>query len=157
MDEQFFYCPVCGNLAHMAIASGVTPICCSEEMLALHPKTSEEGNEHHLPVVECLGNQYVCVKVGRTPHPVTEQHRICIICLKTTKEFIMRRLRPGHPAEAKFRFRGRPLCVYSFCNIHGLWCSEVPPEIADKCCQSKCTDEKCNDNKEKRECAHPMT
>ena len=47
MEDRFFSCETCGNLVMMLIASGVTPVCCGEEMTELVAKSADEGKEKH--------------------------------------------------------------------------------------------------------------
>ena len=43
MEDRFFSCETCGNLVMMLIASGVTPVCCGEEMTELVAKSADEA------------------------------------------------------------------------------------------------------------------
>lgn len=125
MEERFFYCETCGNLFFATIASGVIPYCCGEEMTLLNPSTSEGSGEKHLPVIECLEGNKVKIKVGSIPHPMTKEHNIRFICLLTTKEVIMHYLLTEESPEVTLCFQGRPICAYAYCNIHGLWYTDI--------------------------------
>lgn len=137
MEENFFFCETCGNLALMAISSGVTPYCCGDEMQHLTPNTTDGNVEKHLPQVECInekdcGMPMLYVRVGSIPHPMTESHRIEFLLLKTTLGFVLQYLQPGEDPEVTFRYRGKPLAVYAYCNLHGLWCAK-DINVTNKC------------------------
>lgn len=121
MEERFYLCEVCGNLAIMAIASGVTMECCGEKMTHLQANTSDGDMEKHIPVVTEREEGSMRIKVGSKPHPSTSEHHIKFICLQTDKEVIIRYLMFDEAPEACIRYTGKPVAVYSYCNIHGLW------------------------------------
>lgn len=121
-------CEVCNNLAVMAIASGVTMECCGDPMTCLKANVQDEGHEKHLPVcceVEC---HKMKIMVGSQPHPATREHHIVFICLHTDKEVIIHYFDPEEVPEAVIRFDGKPIAVYAYCNIHGLWKTDIPCE-----------------------------
>lgn len=128
MEERFFYCETCGNLFFTAIASGVIPYCCGDEMTLLTSNTSEGSGEKHLPVVEYLDKQKVRISVGSMPHPMTTEHNIRFICLVTTKEVIIHYLMLSEKPEVTLCFDGSPICAYAYCNIHGLWATPCDTE-----------------------------
>lgn len=118
---QFYHCPICGNIVVKIVDSGVTPVCCGQEMKPLVPKTEEEYMEKHLPVLEKCEHHVYKVKVGEVEHPMTDQHYIMFICLQTEDGFVLSYLDPGDEPEVTFCCRSKPLAVYSYCNVHGLW------------------------------------
>ncbi|MCQ2244220.1 MAG: desulfoferrodoxin [Bacteroidaceae bacterium] len=126
MEERFFFCNACGNLFIAAIASGVIPYCCGDEMEMLKPNTTDGNTEKHLPVVSRKSDHSLMVRIGFEPHPMTSQHNIRFICLETDTEVIVRYLKEDDPPEACIRFSGTPVAVYSYCNIHGLWRVDAP-------------------------------
>lgn len=130
MKEQFYYCPHCGNIVLMVVSAGVIPVCCGEEMHLLTPHTQEEGKEKHLPVVECYDKHKLKVTVGSEAHPMVPEHHISFVALVTTAGILLHRLLPPEAPETKFRYRGTPLAVLSYCNVHGLWMTPV-----EECCK----------------------
>ncbi len=125
MEERFYFCESCGNLAFMAIASGIIPYCCGDEMKKLEPNTEDASHEKHVPVAEYLTSHTLRVKVGCAPHPMTKGHGIKFVCLQTTREGIIRYLTEDQEPEVCFRYKGKPIAVYAYCNLHGLWKAEV--------------------------------
>lgn len=111
-----------------AIASGVIPYCCGEEMTLLKPNTTDGNREKHVPVVTFVSDHKVKVNVGSEPHPMTPQHNIRFICLETSLGCVIRYLSEDDQPEVCIRFDGKPKAVYAYCNIHGLWRADVPPQ-----------------------------
>lgn len=109
-----------------ALASGVIPYCCGEQMTLLKPNTTDGNREKHVPVASYTSRHFLHVQVGSEAHPMTHQHNIRFICLETTNGGIIRYLNENDPPVADFCFTGKPLAVYAYCNIHGLWKGEVP-------------------------------
>lgn len=137
MEERFYFCNSCGNLMIAAIASGVVPYCCGEEMTLLNPNTTDGNKEKHLPVVNLTSSNTLKVTIGSEPHPMTSKHNIRFICLETTNSVIVRYLKENEPPEACIRFNGRPIAVYAYCNIHGLWRTDIPQQEPN-CAQASC-------------------
>lgn len=125
MEERFYHCDACSNLAFMALASGITPYCCGEEMTLLKPNTSDGNAEKHLPVVKCVGEGKIEVKVGSSPHPMTKDHNIRLICLETSHEFIIQYLDETQEPKVCICYTGKPKAVYAYCNLHGLWSTAI--------------------------------
>lgn len=106
--------------------SGMNVSCCGKEMKELIPAESDGMMEKHLPVVECRCDGTLKVRVGTRPHPMTEDHQIMFIYLETEHGGCLRYLEAGKPAEAVFHIcKDKPVAVYAYCNIHGLWKTEV--------------------------------
>lgn len=140
MQFKFYKCPNCGNVAMMAVDSGVVPHCCGKEMMLLLANTSDASEEKHLPVVQWLGEHKLSVEVGEKEHPMLDAHYIEFVCVITSKGIVLHKLCPGHSPLTCFRLRGTPLTVLSYCNVHGLWQSDIPPmpsEYARGKCKAK--------------------
>ena len=127
MATKFFLCTTCGNVVVKAIDSGVDVVCCGQEMKELIPGTMDASLEKHLPVVERIDDCTIKVKVGSMPHPMSKEHHIVFIYLETEHGGQIQYLDPEGPAEAFFcGCKDKPVAVYEFCNIHGLWKTEIP-------------------------------
>lgn len=131
MEEKFFLCETCGNLMIAAIASGVVPYCCGDEMTQLKVNTVDGSKEKHLPVVAYVSKHCMKVSIGAEPHPMTPKHNIRFVCLETTTGFIVRYLDEADRPEVHVCFTGKPIAVYAYCNIHGLWRADVQPYTAN--------------------------
>lgn len=140
MEERFFFCDTCGNLLIAAIASGAIPDCCGHEMTQLEPNTTDGSYDKHVPIVTYTSRHSLKVSIGALPHPMTNVHNIQFVCLETTTGFVIRFLKEETLPEVCIRFNGKPIAVYAYCNIHGLWRAEVPeqePECTDRECTTK--------------------
>lgn len=141
MATKFFLCTTCGNVVVKAIDSGVDVVCCGQEMKELIPGTMDASLEKHVPVVERVDGCTIRVKVGAMPHPMTKQHHIAFIYLETEHGGQIQYLDPEGQAEALFcGCKDKPVAVYEYCNIHGLWKADIQDSSADGpegCCTSK--------------------
>ena len=123
-QTRFYHCRHCGNLVEVIHNASVPIICCGEEMSPLE-LNGDGAAEKHLPVVR-MENGTLKVRVGEIPHPMETAHYIQWIYVKTGTGSMYRYLEPGQAPEAIFSLgEGRPLAVYAYCNIHGLWMIEV--------------------------------
>lgn len=125
MKSVFYICRHCGNLIEMVQESGVPVVCCGEKMEALVPNTTEASGEKHLPVVT-VENGVVHVQVGSAAHPMQPEHFIQWIYLRTENGSQRKILKPGDAPSADFALNGdKPVAVHAYCNLHGLWMTEV--------------------------------
>lgn len=119
--------------------SGLNLSCCGREMLELVPGDIDGPVEKHLPVVECKDDGVIKVKVGAKEHPMSEDHHIIFIYLETENGGQIRYLDNDKPAEAVFCVgKEKPVAVYAYCNIHGLWRAEVKSEKKRGCLMTGC-------------------
>lgn len=123
---KFLYCEHCGNLVEMAVDKGVPILCCGQKMTELIPNTTDAAGEKHVPVVKVEGKQ-VTVDIGEVTHPMMKEHSILFICLETDQGWQHKALHPEEKPEAVFALSEgeKPLAAYEFCNLHGLWKSEI--------------------------------
>ena len=124
-ENKFFICEHCGNLIGMINDAGGPMMCCGQKMTKLEAGTVEASLEKHVPVVTVEGN-IVKAFVGDVEHPMTEEHNISWIYLKTDKGGHRKVLKPNEKPEVKFAVVDEtPLEVYAYCNLHGLWKADV--------------------------------
>lgn len=124
-ETRFFICEHCGNIVGLIKSSGVPIKCCGQNMTELIPGTTDAAVEKHVPVVEVEGNT-VKVTVGEVIHPMTEEHSIQWIYLKTDKGGQRKDLNPGEEPVAVFALADeKPVAVYEYCNLHGLWKADI--------------------------------
>ncbi|MDR2964399.1 MAG: desulfoferrodoxin [Treponema sp.] len=122
---NFFICQHCGNLAGLIVNSGVPIVCCGEDMMELVSNTVEASTEKHLPDVKVSGDN-VSVQVGSVSHPMEAGHYIGFIYLQTEKGGQRKSLKAGDQPNAEFAVKGdKPVAVYAYCNLHGLWKTEI--------------------------------
>ena len=124
-DTRFYICEKCGNTVGMIHASGVPLVCCGQKMTAIEAGTVEASREKHIPVVE-VDEGKVKVIVGSVLHPMTEEHSITWVYLETDKGGQRKNLAAGEAPEVTFALADeRPIAVYAYCNLHGLWKTEI--------------------------------
>uniref|UniRef100_A0A7C3YFZ2 Desulfoferrodoxin n=1 Tax=Geoglobus ahangari TaxID=113653 RepID=A0A7C3YFZ2_9EURY len=120
---QIYKCMICGNIVEVVHAGKGKLVCCGQPMTLMEIKTTEEGREKHLPVIEREGNK-VTVKVGSVPHPMEEKHYIEWIEVIDDGCVHRKQLNPGDEPRAEFVVMAEKVKARAYCNIHGLWQSE---------------------------------
>ena len=94
-------------------------------MTKLEPGTVEASHEKHIPVVDVDGNT-VTVTIGSVEHPMTEEHHIVWVYLQTDRGGQRKCLEIGKAPVVKFALADeKPVAAYAYCNIHGLWKTEI--------------------------------
>ena len=123
---RFFVCKHCGNLIGFIHSSGVAMICCGEKMTELVPNTVEASVEKHLPVVTVSGES-LSIQIGSAPHPMEKEHNIMFVYVETQNGGMRRNLAVGKEPKASFAFSKdeKPVAAYAYCNLHGLWKTEI--------------------------------
>ena len=122
---KFYICEHCGNLVSMVNNSGVPMMCCGKKMVELVAGTVEASREKHIPVVKVEGN-VVNVNVGSVEHPMAEEHSILWVALETDKGSQLKYLEVGKSPIVNFNLIDeKPIAVYAYCNLHGLWKADV--------------------------------
>ena len=125
MTNKFRICRKCGNLVGMVHDSGVPMMCCGQPMDVLEPNTSEGAGEKHLPAVSIDGDT-LSVNVGSVDHPMLDAHYIEWIFVQTEHGGMRKALNPGDAPHAEFCLKNdKAVAVYAYCNLHGLWMTEV--------------------------------
>lgn len=122
MQERYFYCSHCGNIAVKVKDAGVPLVCCGSPMKELEAGAVDASLEKHVPVVKREGD-VVTVQVGETIHPSLPEHYIEWIALHTRQGVQRHALEPGAKPEARFALiAGDEIeAAYAYCNLHGLW------------------------------------
>ena len=120
-NTKFYICPHCKNLVEMVHDAGVKPVCCGQKMDELVPNTVDASGEKHIPAVT-VSDGIVEVNVGSVDHPMVDVHWIEWVQLVTDKGSHRVWLNPGQVPHVSFPIREeKPLEVYAYCNVHGLW------------------------------------
>lgn len=125
MKEKFYICRRCGNVIEKIADGGVPVVCCGKPMDLLEAGVVDASREKHVPVVKVDGN-FVYANVGSVTHPMSVEHNIAWIALVTDKGIARRTLAPAEAPEAVFALADeRPVAVYAYCNLHGLWRADI--------------------------------
>ena len=105
--------------------SGAPLTCCGDQMTELVPNTVEASAEKHLPSVTVSGDS-ISVQVGSVPHPMEEAHYITFVYVETELGGQRKCLKPGEAPNVEFCFANdKPIAVFAYCNLHGLWKTEL--------------------------------
>lgn len=124
-NVKFYICRRCGNLIKMVHASGVPVFCCGQSMEELVPNTVEASGEKHIPVVE-VADGVVKVNVGSVEHPMEPEHFIEWVYVETERGGQRKEIKPGESPFVTFALgEDKPVAVYAYCNLHGLWKKEL--------------------------------
>ena len=91
-------------------------------MSEIKANTTDAAQEKHVPVVEVKGN-VVKVKIGIVPHPMTEEHFIQFVAMKTNQNVYIKELQPNEKPECEFALLKNEKVeeVFAYCNLHSLW------------------------------------
>lgn len=123
---KFYKCKLCGSIVAKINEVGCAPSCCGEPMAEIKANTVEAAVEKHIPVAVRKGD-LIHVEVGSVIHPMLENHYIEWVYLLTEKGGSFVFFKPGEEPKADFAIapNDKPLAVYAYCNLHGLWQGEV--------------------------------
>ena len=122
---NIFYCKHCKRIVYTYYGGG-TLTCCGEEMTLLQPKSKDVGNEKHLPVVEYLALNQIKVTIGSVIHPMLSEHFVQWVFLAQKSTFQIKTFEPGNEPIATFFINpDEDIKIYEFCNLHGLWLTEI--------------------------------
>ena len=84
--------------------------------------STDAAQEKHVPVVEkkC---KTVKVDVGSVAHPMTAEHLIEWVALETEQGYQVQYLKANDAPVCVFKVADgdKPVMVYAYCNLHGLW------------------------------------
>lgn len=119
-------CSVCGNIVEMVEDKGIPVMCCGKAMNELVANTSDGALEKHVPVAEVVDG-FLHVKVGSVEHPMLAEHYITNIFVEFDNRVGRISLQPGVKPEATFAigdYKGK-IHVYEYCNLHGLWKTDI--------------------------------
>lgn len=92
------------------------------KLVRLVADSVDAAKEKHVPAVRKEDGRLL-VEVGSVTHPMEEKHYIEWIALVSDKSVDIRYLNPGEAPKAEFE--GNSGVVYAYCNLHGLWKTEV--------------------------------
>lgn len=126
--NQIYKCNICGNIVEVLHTGKGQLVCCGQPMELMNEKIKDEGREKHVPVIEelpagaCAEKDGVKIKVGKSEHPMEENHYIEWIEItadggKQGKKF----LKPGDKPDAEFHAGKKAIGARAYCNVHGLW------------------------------------
>ena len=124
MTTKFYKCETCGNVVVKLVDSKVPVMCCDKKMEELVPNTVDASNEKHIPVVTMLDDKRMKVEVGSVAHPMEAAHHIAFIYVEMENGGIKVDL-TDKPEAIIYIGDQKPVAVYEYCNLHGLWKTEL--------------------------------
>ena len=122
---KFYICEHCGNIVGKIKDAGVPLVCCGQKMTELVPGSVDASREKHVPQVTLDGDK-VKVVIGAVEHPMAEEHHIAWVYLECDRGGQRKNLEVGAAPEVVFAIADeKPIAVYAYCNLHGLWVAEL--------------------------------
>lgn len=123
-DKKIYICRHCGKIVGLIEDGGGNLSCCGTDMELLTVNTVDASKEKHIPACSRDGNN-LKVAIGSVPHPMTEEHHISwIMVVQGNKTQRVALDKTGKP-EAEFTLSDGSATVYEYCNLHGLWATEI--------------------------------
>ena len=122
--NEIYKCEICGNIVEVIHVGGGELVCCGQPMNLLAANTVDASKEKHVPVIEKT-DKSVKVKIGVEVHPMTDSHYIEWIEIIFDGKVDRQYLKPGEEPTAKFNVSPAQLTARAYCNLHGLWQSQV--------------------------------
>lgn len=118
---KFYKCNECGKvIVQLDHDSKVANVSCGEKMVELTVDSQNGAVEKHQPVVTVDGTHYN-VKIGEVAHVMTEEHYIEFAVVEFENRYGVFDLGVGAVPEINFNSDEKPVAVYAYCNLHGLW------------------------------------
>ena len=79
-----------------------------------------------MPIGE-IKDGVLTVKVGEIEHPMLDEHYITTILVVLGKQVLRADLKPGEEPKTSFALNGYKglVEIYEYCNLHGLWKTEL--------------------------------
>ena len=100
--------------------------CEAEGFVELKENDTDAALEKHVPVVKVDGRT-VTIDIGSVPHPMTEEHYIAYIALKSCCGVYIRKLSNTDKPVATFTLTEgeKAEAAYEYCTLHGLWVTKL--------------------------------
>ncbi|MDK2936565.1 MAG: superoxide reductase [Eubacteriaceae bacterium] len=122
-ESSLFQCNDCTGV--LLELHGTISQYCNHNMTELTANTIDASKEKHVPIVSHKDHE-ITVTVGKFPHPMTTDHSILWIFVKSRKGGSFIQLTPQDKPEASFHIDPLDIvAVYAYCDIHGLWQAQL--------------------------------
>ena len=122
--HKIYKCIICDIIVELIQEGKGTLSCCGKPMVYLPENTVDASKEKHIPVIEKTENG-IKVTVGSMLHPMIDEHYIEWIEILTNNEVYRKYLKSGDQPIAEFNINADNVSARAYCNIHGLWRSEL--------------------------------
>ncbi|MFC1666141.1 desulfoferrodoxin [Nanoarchaeota archaeon] len=121
-QKEIYKCEICENIIEVLHSGKGVLVCCNQNMKLMKEQSGGEYAEKHAPVIE-KNNEGVVINVGKTDHPMEENHYIEWVEILTDKGISKKFLKPGEKPNVKFPVK-KDVKSRMYCNLHGLWVNE---------------------------------
>ncbi len=121
---KIYLCKKCGNIVLKLEDESESLVCCGEKMELLIPGAVDGAVEKHLPIYE-INDGKIKISVGSVIHPMSEEHYISFIILASNDNYLIKRLDFTSSPEVVFDYNESYNKIYAYCNLHGLWLTEI--------------------------------
>lgn len=122
--NEIYRCQDCGNIVEILNPGEGVLQSCDKPMDLVTENSVDAAVEKHVPVIEKIEGGYK-VSVGSVEHPMIEKHYIQWIELITERDVMRHFLKPGEKPVAIFKTDAVSVKAREYCNLHGLWVSEL--------------------------------
>ncbi len=125
MEQRFYKCSHCGKIIAIVKETGVPVMCCGQVMNEIIADSTDAAKEKHVPKF-IIDNNKIIVTVGDVEHPMTAEHSIEWVSIKTKQSNQRKVLSAGQKPQVTFAIceDDELIAVYAYCNLHGLWKAE---------------------------------
>ena len=121
MENGYHFCEKCGNLVKDDSHSD----CCKMNMNQIFEGDRSASADKHTPIV-IQKEDSLTVSVGKDEHPMTKEHLVEWVYLKTDKGRYIKYLDTNEAPRVTFSVENEtPLEVSAYCNKHGLWHADL--------------------------------
>ena len=123
---KFYACDDCKVVIEVINSEKDKFECNGKPMKEMVANTYDGAQEKHAPVVE-KSNNCITVKVGSVFHPMTVEHSIEWVYLKTERGSQRVNLKADGEPVAKFAVADgdKAIAAYAYCNLHGFWKTDI--------------------------------
>jgi len=122
--NQVFECEVCGEVAEVLRDGAGELFCCGVQMQSRAENSTDAADEKHVPVAIKISGG-VKIEIGEIAHPMENSHFIeWVEVANPDGEIVKKFLKPGETPAAEFQIKN-PTSARAFCNLHGLWKTEI--------------------------------
>lgn len=120
---ELYKCELCDNLIEVVLPGVGELVCCGQPMTLVQAGTVDASKEKHVPFF-IKKDEELEIRIGSSPHPMTEEHYIQFIeAISEDERFIKRKyLYPNDdPIMILKGYDVDSLTARENCNLHGLW------------------------------------
>lgn len=126
--RELYKCPNCSLVVEVVVPCGCDEDClrCGDDKpRKVEPNTTDAAREKHLPVVTRTEHG-IKVEISSVEHPMNDTHFIMWIEVVSGCMSMRKYLKAGEKPMVEFPLcRDKHATVRAYCNLHGLWQSEI--------------------------------